>query len=343
MEIPALFDWANPTAPKWSTVGLTRDELDSLFEVLVMFLGYDPRPGADDPYVILGSGFLVSAKPYLTVLTAAHIFIWWTDQIEPPKPHGLRGVQGDKEDLDKRLRRVFESGHIVAGVTPRGWSEGCICRVVGLSLDPHPAHGDIAVLQLSVPEGRGDDDFRTLPVDSDRFDFREPVVMAGFTGGGRRICLDDEQLFGRAYYEQEIRVLAGRVGELISGTRDHPHRNMYRVNIPSWPGMSGGPLILLRRTDNVVGPDIVPTAAGVISSSAFEEPILLNHCESGETWVMPAALSFARKVATPDGRVTISDAIKAGYVDAVGYAAHHAIVERDPVTGITTYSLDKSR
>jgi hypothetical protein len=341
MKIPQLYDWANPTAPKWSPVEPTREELDSLSEACVMILGYDPRPDAEDRYVVLGSGFLISTLDRLTILTAAHIFTWWTDQIRPPAQHALRGASGDHEDAGARLRFVLEQGYIVAAISLRGVGGGGICcRIEHFSSNVRPADMDIAVVQVSLPTGKGPADFHVLRLDADRFDFREPVLMAGYIGGGRSIALDSDQLFGAAYWEQKFAIRAGKVAEYVSDST-HQHRYMYRVSMPSLPGMSGGPLIVPRPMDGILGVGFEPTAVGVVSSSGFAQPFLLDHCEDGETWVTPIAHALARKVNTTAGLCTLSEAIKNGSIDAAGSAAHRATVSRDPKSGVLSYRLEK--
>jgi hypothetical protein len=85
MRIPRLFDWKNPNGPQWEVPVLTEADLDALSEILVMFVGYDPRPGTPDRCEALGSGFIVAAGRTLVAISAAHIFSWWTDQILPPR------------------------------------------------------------------------------------------------------------------------------------------------------------------------------------------------------------------------------------------------------------------
>lgn len=339
MKIPELYDWMNPEAPKWSNVSLGTEEIDGLFQACVMIVGYDPRPDAQDRYRVIGSGFLISAEGKLTILTAAHIFIWWADQIYPPAPHALRGAQGDAEDVAIRLRRVLENGHIAAAVARRGLGGGGeMCSIEHISMNPRPADGDIAIVQISIPQGRGPDDYRILRLDADPFDFQEPVLIAGFIGGGRNIAIDDTQNFGLAYWEQKLAVRAGRVAEYVSD-EDHQHRYMYRVRIPSLPGMSGGPLIALRDAHSITYPHVEPTAIGVVSRSGFAEPLLPDHCEEGDTWVIPVAHALARKVRAQQGICTLSDAIRTGSIDAFGNVARRATVSRDPQTGHVTYAL----
>jgi hypothetical protein len=112
---------------------------------------------------------------------------------------------------------------------------------------------------------------------------------------------------------------------------------MYRVNIPSLPGMSGGPLIALRPTEN---PDLsVVTALGVVSSARLGLPILLDHCEEGETWVSPIVLSLGRKVLVNGIPITISDAILNGTVEAYGHRARRFEFIRDESSGVALTSF----
>jgi hypothetical protein len=256
---------------------LTEADLDALSEILVMFVGYDPRPGTPDRCEALGSGFIVAAGRTLVVISAAHIFSWWTDQILPPKPHALRGVQGDVENLKTRMRQVVDNGHIKAFVSPRGAQTGCICSIEGMSLNADPLDMDVAVIQLSMPTGKNPHDFRILPIDADPFSFDEPVLMAGFTDGGRTLSSEDDP-FPHGLYQQELTVRAGRIGEYVAKP-DGFRSPMYRVNIPSVAGMSGGPLILWRSVEYLVGTHSIATAVGVVSRSRLGTPILLNHCE----------------------------------------------------------------
>lgn len=254
-------------------------------------------------------------------------------------------MQGDHEDAGKRLRYVLEHGYIVAAVDQKGIADrGLIARIEHFSSNVRPADMDIAIVQLSIPEGRSPQDYRVLRLDADPFDFRAPILMAGYIGGGRYISVDDdkERLFGAAYWEQKLAVRAGRVAEYVSD-ESHPHRYMYRVSIPSLPGMSGGPLIAMRSTHGLLQEHVEPTAVGVISSSGFAVPMLPDHCEDGETWITPIAHALARKVTTSEGICTLSEAIRGGHIDAFGEVAARAIVSRDPETGVVGYGLEKEK
>jgi hypothetical protein len=190
---------------------------------------------------------------------------------------------------------------------------------------------------LAIPPELNRDNFRTLPLDADAFSYEEPVVMAGYVGGGRVYSIGDEP-FAAGMYQQNIAVRAGRVGELVK--EPDGHRNaMYRVNVPSLPGMSGGPLMTLRPTD-IEGVSFV-TAVGVISSSRLGAPILLNHCEEGETWVSPIVLGLGRKVSIRGTPTAIADAIHDGTVAAYGHKASEFEFVREESNGVALTTLRK--
>jgi hypothetical protein len=338
MRIPQLYDWINPNAPQWEVPALTEADLDTLSEILVMFVGYDPRPGTLNRCEVLGSGFIVAAERTLVVISAAHIFSWWTDRILPATPHALRGVQGDIEDLERRVRRVVESGHIKAFISPQGMQTGCICSIEGMSFNANPRDMDIAVIQLSMPTGKSPHDFRILPIDADPFSFQEPVLMAGFTGGGRTLS-GEEEPFPHGLYQQELTVRAGRIGEYVAQP-DGFRSPMYRVNIPSLGGMSGGPLILWRSVEYIVGTDSIATAVGVVSGSRLETPILLNHCEDGETWASPIISALSRSMHTQQGLVTLSEEIKRGRIPTFGTVARSVVWKKDPATGVASPRME---
>jgi hypothetical protein len=337
MKIPQLYDWAHPDAPQWASVGLTPAEVDELCETLVMFVGHDTRPGAARSCVPLGSGFIVGVlADTLVVLSAAHIFSWWIDQVVPPSRHALRGVLGDPEDMKVRLQKAVMDDKIAAGVHPRGRIAGCFVPIVGVSFNPDPRDMDVAVIQLALPKGMSAADFRILPIDADPFDFQEPVVMAGFVDGGRAFPKDGP--FEAGLYEQKIMARAGRVGEYVERP-DGSKSPLYRVNIRSEPGMSGGPLILLRGPTSHGVSNEFATAIGVVSRDRLTTPILLNHCDSGETWVSPIASALCRKVGTTQGVITVSHAVKQDLIPSFGYVARAAVWTRDPISGCMTPSL----
>lgn len=323
---PKLFDWNNLRGPQWTVPELSQDEVANLYEATVMFIGHDPS--IPDQTVVLGSGFIVGVADTLIVATASHIFTWWTDTLRPPAPHGLRGLEGERADMMRRLQKVVQDGGIAACVTPRGERNGMMLSIVGLAINSNPRDLDVGFVQLALPPNVGAKDFRVLPIDADDFSFRDPVLMVGYIGGGRQLA-SGEPPYEAGFYEQRLAVRAGHVGELA--TQADGHRTaMYRVNIPSLPGMSGGPLLVFRETGNEALSLV--TAVGVISSSRLGTPILLNHCEEGETWVSPIVLGLGRKVSIGGTPTTISDAIHNGTITAYGNRARKLEFIREETT-----------
>ena len=325
---PRLFDWNNLSGPQWIQPELSASEREELSEATVMFIGHDPA--APNRAVVLGSGFIVGVADTLIVATASHIFTWWAEKIQPSAPHALKGLVGDRDDVMRRLQAVILDRRIVACVNPMRTLNGMMLPIVGLAINSNPRDLDVGFVQLGIPPHADRDSFRTLPIDADPFSFQDPVLMAGYVGGGREFSIG-EQPWAAGIYEQKIAVRAGRVAELVSEPDGH-RSPMYRVNIPSLPGMSGGPLIVMRPIESK-GLSLV-TAAGVISSSRLGSPILLNHCEEGETWVSPITLGLGRKVNIHGKPTTIGDAIHNATIPSYGVQARRFEFDRDESNGV---------
>jgi hypothetical protein len=339
MKLPRLYSLNHPDAPQWAEPELDESEVDALYESIISFVGYDPRPDSNRKCVVLGSGVLIGIDETLVVVSAAHIFSWWVDQIMPPVRHALSRLQGDMEDLKNRLGQVMKNGYIKAFVNPRKPYEGCICDITGFSFNPNPYDMDVALVQLAIPTRVPIDEFRVLPIDSDPFPFNEPVLIAGFIGGGRSLGIGEDP-FPRGLYELVLTVRAGYVGELVNKP-DGFRSPMYRVNIPSAPGMSGGPMILLR-SESYLTPQIVPTTAGIISRSRIGTPFLLNHYEGGETWICPIASALCRKVYKDGGMQLLNDEVKQGTIPSYGRVARSIVWNQDPETGHMIPSRENS-
>ena len=333
MYITDLFSRDNPLGPKWATPQLSSAEFAELCEATVMLLARDPA--VPDQAVVLGSGFIVGVADTLIVATASHIFSWWADKLNPPAPHAFRGLSGDREDLLQRLQDIVHKRDIAACVTPRHATNGMILPIVGLSINSNPRDLDAGFIQLALPPEIGPKGYTILPIDADWIAPDEPVLMAGYIGGGRGLA-DNAQGFDAGFYEQRVAVRAGRIGELVSQPEGH-RSAMYRVNIPSLPGMSGGPLIALRRTARDGG--LMLTAAGVISSSRVGTPFLLDHCEEGETWVSPIIATLGRKVSIGGQPITLSDAIHADKIEAFGRRARQIECIREEIDGMALTSF----
>lgn len=318
LYIAPLYGLDNPGGPQWVVPHLSGVEVDQLYQAIVTFVGVDPRPTSLLKRVVIGSGFIVGAveSESIVVLSAAHIFSWWTDQVCPPRSHALIGLVGDKEDFEKRLRQVISEKQIFALVSTKSGLGGSILPLIGFSFNPNPRDGDIAVIQVAMPDGRTSDDFCGLPIDVDPVAKDEILLMAGISGGTIPAPAEGDVVSG-GMFEQQLSVRAGRIGELVKKPDGHGGP-MYRVNIPSLPGMSGGPLIRPRLANFLDDSTYALAAVGVVSSKRIEVPFLLDHCAEGETWAAPTLVAYPRRIGSKTGMETVGEAIKDGKVASIG-------------------------
>ena len=332
---PRLFDWANLAGPQWTGPELAESERLDLLEATVMFIGRDPaEPNRD---IVWGSGFIVGVADTLIVATASHIFTSWAERIHPSAPHAFKGLVGDRDDVMRRVRAVVEDQTIVACVNPIRTLSGMLLPIVGLAINSNERDLDVGFVQLPRPPHVDPYSFRTLPIDADPFSFQDPVLMAGYVGGGRKHLIREQPL-DAGPYDQTMDVRAGRVAELVKEPDGH-RSPMYRVLMPSRPGMSGGPLIAIRPGESDAYS--LATAVGVISSSRLGSPILLNHCEEGETWVSPWIYALGRNVIINGRPTSIADAIHNGTIRSYGVRAASLEYIRDESNGVARTTLRK--
>lgn len=328
MHIPPLFAWNNSTGPQWVVPELSPAELQDLSRATVMFVGRDPR-GDGDEWTVLGSGFIVGVADTIIVATASHIFTWWVDKVAPPPPHLMKGATGDRDDLNRRMRKVIPNGGIAAVVNPRCSQDAAMLPIVGIAINSNPRDLDGGYVQLALPPKFKRDDFGQLLIDADPFQFEEPVLMVGYVGG--QIVPAVGMSESSAFCNFRMVVRAGRVAELIHEP-DGFRAPMYRVNIPSLPGMSGGPLIALRKLQDTHG--VAITAVGVVSSSRLGSPILLSSCSEGETLVCPIVTTLGRNLLVNGISMTISKAILDNVIDSFGHVVRRFQVTRREEDGV---------
>jgi Trypsin-like peptidase domain len=316
--IPPLFSPANPNAPQWASVSMSQGELDVLFRQLVMFYGYDDRT---DTVEGLGSGVVVGAGTnQLVVLTTAHGFVEWTDKVSPPVSHALRGLVGDAEDLKARLYRLVLQGRIRA-IAAFASGETRFLPIQSISTHSSPRELDCALVQLDVPEEHQPGEPAAIPVDVDPFPLDEPVILAGFPDaqwGG-----DQTEPFTIYQLQQKLAVVAGYVSAL-EPAGDRFRCTMFRARIPTLPGMSGGPMLAIRRPPEAPPNSVLPTVAGLVSFGTRDPP-------EGETLVSPVSFAYHLSVTTLDhGLLPFGECVKRGWISSYGQGAMHLEVEMSP-------------
>lgn len=291
---------------------------------------------------VLGSGFLVSTGPELLALTATHIFTEWLDKVRPPKQHAFRGVQGDEEDFAQRFRSALKAGLFMAAIHCRAEGGYKLCNISGATLAASPFSIDVACIQLDLPEGTKRDDFDAVPINAEIKLPAYPMVMVGWSGGEWELPQRDGEAFS---LRQQLDVrLAWNFGPVNNAPGFQNW--MFRIDAPSKPGMSGGPLLCL---DFDSSPGRVRMAARGVISRDFIAPTetpadqaARAHCEAqagipvvgpaslpavqaledlNQTWVSPIEAAYTLILPPPLQMNTFADAVRFGLVGSYGQRA----------------------
>jgi hypothetical protein len=314
MVIPPLRSPENPDAPPWAAVRMPPEQAAHLFRSLVMFYGYDDH-GDKKSRTKLGTGVIVGRSNQLAVLTTSHGFTEWTDAVSPPAPHALRGITGDGEDYQKRLSNLVFRNRIRA-ITSFGSAKPRFLTIHSMSGHTKPRELDCAVVQLELPEECQAEYPAAVPVDTDRFPFEEPVILAGFPEA--QWSGDPSDPFDIGQLSQTLTVRAGYVAEL-QPPGERFKCSMFRVKIPTLGGMSGGPMLVLRKPPEHPG-FVLPTLAGLVSFGTVEE----------ETWVTPIGHAYHLTVKTLDhGTLPFGECVKRDMISSYGHNAKRWKVEWD--------------
>jgi hypothetical protein len=143
------------------------------------------------------------------------------------------------------------------------------------------------------------DDFGAIRIDADAYSWDEPVLMAGFIPGSRWTPPEiEDQPFSLT---QNMCVRAGYCRGIVEKPLGMTYP-MFQLNMPSFPGMSGGPILAIRyphgrpRIISSV-PSMHITAIGIVSRAYTTEPYLLDGSDSGETLATPVEEAFYLKLA----------------------------------------------
>jgi hypothetical protein len=286
MYLPLLRSVANPGGPRWGPVLLSSQDKRALSRVLIMVVGYNDQL---DTAQVLGSGFLVGTQPELVALTATHVITEWLDKVRPPASHALRGLHGDEEDWLMRMDDVVQKHLIRVVVHCRSQGGYRLCKLAGLTLPPDPLHIDVACLRLRLPGWTAHEDFDALPIDVDPHPFDVPVMMAGWVVGSSWEPPEYEDHPFQLKQHIDVRAAFNLGWEWAPPPGFE--RDMFRIDAPSEPGTSGGPMLAMRREPD--SQQLMLTARGVISRDRIADArVPADEANPNQTWVSPIEHAF---------------------------------------------------
>jgi hypothetical protein len=233
----------------WAEQKLLPSEEARIRQHVALIVGYDTTAGKVRS---IGSGILVGS-PILYVLTAAHLLSGFMMQVVVEAPDGAMHV----------------------------------CEITGVTAALAKEGLDLALLRLDLTDSWfAAHTMAPLMMDFEDTSLAESYLMAGFTEMPS-LSFEDQDRVVEMRARSKFVVRASRIDEVttpLPGT-DLDFR-MWKVQMPSEPGMSGGPLIRNRRP---WGDRKIPsgnlqlfTAVGVTSRG------LTDAQGEGYTWVSPA-------------------------------------------------------
>lgn len=320
----------NPGAGRWADVQLLPQELDVFLRRMAMIIGWDDTTGTP---CVLGSGFLVGTEPDLIALTASHVLTEWADHVRPPRPHAFSGLTGDDEDLRRRVNELIQRNLIRVAVRCPTPGLYAICQVNSITFTANPRQIDVASLTLRGATEAGVGGFSAFPIDVDPGRWEGPVLMAGFVKGSSWKPAED----GTSIFRVE-QTLAVRVGYCRGRVAEPPGFGcpMYQINVPSEPGMSGGPVLALRsqtgEPPRIISsfPQFHPTAIGLVSRDCLAPPVLLDGSDPGETWATPIEDAYLLRLGWRDRNVYLGEVVRDGRIKSYGERALTAEVLDEP-------------
>jgi hypothetical protein len=332
MYFPALRSLdcrANPGGPRWANVRLAAGELDYILWRMAMIVAWDDRRGEAR---VLGSGFLVGTQPDLIALTATHVLTEWADKARPPGPHAFSGLQGDEDDLRRRLDELVQKNliRVIVRCGPAGRS--CMCQVGALTFTAHPRDIDVASITLRRPTEALPFEFHAFAIDVEPNRWDGEVLIAGFAEGSSWTPPPDDQ--NTFDLKQNLVVRAGYCRGRIAEPPGY-RCPMYQLNMPSVAGMSGGPVLALRsetgERPRIISPEFVvqPTAIGIVSRDCIAPTVLIDGSDPGETWAAPIEDAYLLRLGWRDKSVYFGEVVRDGRIQSFGPRACTAsIIDR---------------
>lgn len=330
MYFPPLLSNANPSGPRWSDAQLTPKELDELSRVLVMIVGFNDRTGTSE---VLGTGFIVGVIPHVLVLTATHVVTEWADKVRPPTRNSFAALLGDT-DQPKRIQDLINANLI--RVVCRGPDGYMLGKIASISFMADPRVIDVCCLRLALSTTVDPKDLGSLRIDADPYPWDQPVLIAGFTQGSSWTppAVEDGP-FGLA---QELCVRAGYCRGVVTKPMGMSYP-MFQLNIPSRPGMSGGPILALRYPHGrprIISPisSTHVTAIGFVSRDYTTEPYLFDGSDPGETLGVPIEDAFYVNLTfSPTERMYFAEAVRRRMISSYGSRALTAQVKAGDAPG----------
>jgi hypothetical protein len=327
---PPLNSAQNPLGPLWNDLQLSEREANSLLSCLVAVVTRDPTTNQTK---VIGTGFIVGgSESLLIVVSAAHVLLETLDKHIPPLAHALRGVVGDAEDVMGRLgkavdRKLF-GAFVYKSPTVALRTYPIYCDVSGVSTSHIVRELDVILITLKLPQGVDGSSFGVCPIDVDPFALgvTTSVVIAGFVSGQSTPKSSESP----TPIDEQHLTLCVRTG-FVAELDQNPYGfrcSMFRLTIPTEPGMSGGPVLLLvpnLRDQPSSGQALHSTlaAVAVISRELSTSPLQLTHSSFGETWASPIVSAY--RLTVPTGEKTgFGDAVRLGWISSSGLNAKRA-------------------
>ena len=315
---------ANSAGPRWVDAQLSAPELDYVIRRMVMVVGWDDTLGESR---VLGSGFLVGTEPDLIAITATHVLTEWADKVRPAQRHAFSGLHGDEDDLRRRLNQLVQQNliRVVVRYGPPGFY--CMLQVGSLTFTANPRDIDISTITLRGAKEAQLTGFEPFPVDLEPRRWHGAVLMAGFAKGSWWVPPDD----GTDTFSLSQNLIA-RFGYCRGRILKPPGFRcpMYQLNMPSLPGMSGGPVLALRPSAGEASAPISPesqmhlTAIGVVSRDYIAPNI--DGSDSGETWAAPIEDAYLLRLGWKDKSVYFGDVVRDGRIKSYGQRARTATI-----------------
>lgn len=296
-----------------------------------MIVGFNDRTGISE---VLGTGFIVGVKPHVLVLTATHVITEWVDKVRPPTGNSFAALFGET-DQPKRVQSLINA-NLIRVVVCHGPQSHLLCKISSISFMADPRVVDVCCLRLAIPATVNLQDLGSIRIDADDYPWDQPVLIAGFTQGSSWAPSAFED--GPFELTQTLCVRAGYCRGVIQKPMGMRYP-MFQLNMPSRPGMSGGPILALRyprgqpRVISAVS-SLHATAIGFVSRDYTTEPYLLDGSDPGETLGVPIEEAFyVRLTFSPTEHMYFAEAVRRRMISSYGSRALSAQVKTGDAPG----------